>query len=166
MDLLCSCVNEAQTNEAGPPHRRKSCVLNCMPHKPSQLHARSTKQLKQSFKTIQEDKCWSWGTTYTLTGAPQHCLSTQPFTSWKSFILLSLFEEWCDDELPKRHSKEALHNPVSSDCLMFVRPELCWKETLWVMDSLAVSTWARLHSCSMCRLLHCIMDEVVLPADT
>lgn len=70
------------------------------------------------------------GTTHLLNGASQHCLNTQPFTSWKSLILPSLFDEWCDDELPKRHSKEALHAAGGSDCLMFVRPELFWKETL------------------------------------
>lgn len=112
------------------------------PHTPIQHHTQSTKRLRLSFKTIQQDKCWA-GEQHTLLMVH---LSTQPFSSWKSLILPSLPDECCHDELPKRHSKAALRAPVSSDCLMFVRPELCWEEMLWVMDSPAISTWARLLS--------------------
>lgn len=64
---------------------------------------------------------------------PQHCCSTQSFTLRKSLILPSSSHEQPDAELPNRHSKEARLSVVGSNCLMFVKPELCWKDTWWVM---------------------------------
>lgn len=145
MDLFWGYVNEAQKMRLGHLTGGKAVFKlewngDFKPHTPIQHHTQSTKCLRLSFKTIQEGKCWSWGTTHPPNGAPQH----SAITSWKSLIVPSLPDEWCHDELPKRHSKAALRAPVSSDCFMFVRPELCWEEMLWGMDSPAISTWARL----------------------